>query len=176
VRHSLSFPSSNLPLENISRKARCAWRPQSNALLSLISMINKILFSLLCLLQFSLIAQKKTLEYDFEPADFTQQENSLIAKEMAWSSEIEYGFLGVSGYSLDLQELSLEIRFLEKGNWQEWQIMNSGHNSEESARQTFVLDPFEDEIEAWQIRVNNTPIAELKMRFFAAPPQKKSLV
>jgi hypothetical protein len=138
-------------------------------------MINKILFSLLCLLQFSLIAQKKTLEYDFEPADFTQQENGLIAKEMAWSSEIEYGFLGVSGYSLDLQELSLEIRFLEKGNWQEWQIMNSGHNSEESARQTFVLDPFEDEIEAWQIRVNNTPIAELKMRFFAAPPQKKKL-
>jgi hypothetical protein len=138
-------------------------------------MLKRFLFLLLCASQLSLSAQKETFEYDFSPNDFTIENGELRGKVVNWPSKIEYGFLGVSGYSLDLQEFTVEIRFLEKGNWQEWQNMGSGHNSEESSRQTFVLDPIEDEIEAWQIRVNNTPFAQLKMRFFAAPSQKKKL-
>ena len=138
-------------------------------------MIKRLLFLLLGLLQFGAIAQKKTVEYDFAPSDFIAKEEALIAKEMEWPSEIKYGFLGVSGYSLDLQEITLEIRFQKEGEWQEWQSMGSGHNSEESSRQTFVLDPIEDEISAWQIRLNRSPASSIQMRFFVAPAEKKNL-
>ncbi len=138
-------------------------------------MILRLLFSLLCLLQFSLVAQKKVIEYDFEASDFSLCQEGLRSAEMQWPAETKYGFLGVSGYSLDLQEMTLEIRFLKEGHWQEWQALSAGHNSEESARQTFVLDPIEMEIEAWQIRINRRPLAKIKMRFFAAPAEKKNL-
>lgn len=158
-----------------SIKANTVSPLQSNALLSLKTMLNKLLFSFLCLLQFSAMGQKRTIEYDFAPSDFTPQEEKLIAKEMEWPCEIEYGFLGVSGYSLDLQEITLEIRFLKDDHWQEWQTLGSGHNSEESERQTFVLEPFEEEISAWQIRLDRAPISNLQLRFFAAPAEKKNL-
>jgi len=138
-------------------------------------MIKRLFFSLLCLLQFSLVGQKKTLEYAIDPADFTQQEEGLTSKVMDWPSDIEYGFLGVSGYSLELAEIALEIRFTKDGQWQQWQQLGSGHNSEESSRQTFVLEPFEEQISAWQIRINREVKTNLQMRFFAAPTQKKNL-
>lgn len=138
-------------------------------------MLKNSLFLLLSLLHIGLSAQKRTLELGLSYQDFQNTPEGLVSEEFKWADSIEYGFLGLSGYSLDLNSLKLEARFLIKGKWQLWQELESGHNSEESARQTFVLPPFEEAIEAWQIRVDGPFKELLVLRFFAAPAQKKNL-
>lgn len=144
-------------------------------MLSLKPMLKNILILSFLLLQFGLSAQKRTLEFTFSNTDFHASTDGLLSQELDWPDSIEYGFLGLSGYSLDLEILEVEARFSIKGQWQEWKKLESGHNSEESSRQTFVLEPFEEEIEAWQIKVNQPFKGSLEMRFFVAPTEKKNL-
>ena len=100
-----------------------------------------------------------------------------VAREVFYSDSFEwtngnYAFLGISAYSFAKNPFELDIRFKTKDGWQEWQAMDDQHNEEDiQDRQTFVLNPFEEQILAWEIHSSDLPQSDLVMRFFTAPKE-----
>lgn len=125
---------------------------------------------LIFLLSLGSLMGQNTLELNLNSTDFNKKEIQVFESQIFNWNQGAYDFLGPSAFSFHFQDIDLQIRFKVAGHWQEWQAMDDQHNASEiSDRQTWVLAPFNQIIEAWQLRSQSKVEGQITIRFFWTP-------
>lgn len=123
----------------------------------------------LAFLLLSLSLQGQTIIEQAFAADEWQVQGDYFFIEQSWSSDENYDFLGPSAYTFDLNPLPLEFRVMVNGKWRKWMAIDRHHDAESTLdRQTFVVPPFSEQIDRWQIRSPRIPFSELQLRIYIA--------
>ncbi len=125
----------------------------------------------------SLIAfgQPNTQEFTFNLNSKCWLRSHAYAETITGLDTLDYGFLGLSAYTLDtVHAVHLEYRVKHNNRWQEWQAMLPPHEGAPKNRQSFAADPIMQSIEGLEIRASDTLEQPLVVRLFWAPAEKKN--
>lgn len=96
------------------------------------------------------------------------------SKVMSFPDSINYGFLGFSAFTRDtLNKVDLSLRYRIQGKWGDWRRLAPPAHGHPRQRQSWQAPPISENIEAWQVRTQDSLDKPLVVRLFYAPPKKK---